>query len=105
MARTDYGPCCYCGGTENVRNILMLPFEAPSGFHGWACLQCHRPPRGASALLCDQCIVDDRVEPKFICGGKYIEDGVRVPLEGYTRIPFHHDMSLHPEEQQHDRRH
>jgi hypothetical protein len=91
------GPCCACGAeNDTVRNIMMMTFEAPDGFHGWACLQCGKPARGAIAIICDTCL-DSNAEPRFIVGGKYLADCVRVPLEGYDRRHFDHDLTKHPE--------
>lgn len=90
------GPCCSCEGTTNVRNILMMPFEAPPDAHGWGCLECGLPMRGAVAIVCDACLDANR-SPRFIAGGKYAQEGVRVPLEGFERRPFDHDLSKHPE--------
>lgn len=100
MANTDFGPCCYCGcrGTS-VRNLLMHSFEGPPGFQGWSCLVCGQPPRGALSIMCDSCMAQ-KLFPKFIMGGKYAPDGVRIPLDSYRRIPFDHDMSKHPDEQE-----
>lgn len=54
----DLGPCCCCGREQDgsVRNLVMLDFEAPAGTVGWGCVQCHQPMRGATALVCDDCI-------------------------------------------------
>lgn len=91
------GPCCGCGAPDVPRaNLVMYDFVAPEGFNGWACVLCDLPPHGAIAILCDTC-VEGQVEPRFICGGTYATEGVRVSLDGYERKPFHHDTSKHPE--------
>lgn len=93
------GPCCVCGvESEAVRNLLCLDFEAPAGFVGWGCVQCGAPSRGATSIVCDQCL-EANADPKFILGGRFAADGVRVSLEGYERKPFGHDMRKHPEAQ------
>lgn len=98
----NVGPCCGCGadgmieGEPIARNIVMYDFKAPVGFTGWACVVCNLPPHGAIAVLCDAC-AENGVEPRSICGGKYVNEGVRVSLDGYERQPFHHDISKHPE--------
>lgn len=96
----DFGTCCACEtATENtVRNLATLDFEAPNGFAGWGCVQCAKPSRGAIAVLCDDC-VDKKAEPRFIAGGSFLTDKVRVPLDGYARVPFAHEDRLHPEAQ------
>lgn len=95
----ELGPCCCCG-TESgaIRTLAQLDFEAPTGFNGWGCVQCGAPSRGAIAVLCDACARPDNDAPlRFICGGTYVADGQRVPLEGYERRPFGHELSKHPE--------
>jgi hypothetical protein len=93
---TKVGPCCGCGVIEGARNLVMYDFVAPGGFTGWGCVVCDLPPHGAIAVLCDRC-AENGVEPKFICGGKYAAEGVRVSLDGYERKPFHHNTDKHPE--------
>lgn len=100
MNPIDFGPCCYCEARgPTVRNLFMHSFEAPPGFQGWGCLRCNQPMRGALSIICDGCMDENRF-PKFILGGKYSGDGVRIPLDSYLQIPFGHDMSKHPEEQE-----
>lgn len=99
----DLGPCCCCGKAQDgtVRNLLMLDFEAPEGTVGWGCVVCHAPMRGANAIVCDDCIDrhgrDLTQHLRFIQGGHYPADKVRVPLEGFERIDFGHDLDFHPE--------
>lgn len=96
---TNLGPCCACGrpNDRSVRYLVMLGFEAPEGFNGWCCVVCGIPPRGAQAVICEGCIAAGNVEPRWIMGGVYATDGVRVPLDGYERVPFTHNLALHPE--------
>lgn len=95
--RSECGACCACGQeSESVRNLLCFDFEAPPGFQGWGCLQCGAPSRGAMAVVCDLCL-EANAQPKFLMGGKYAADGIRVPFEGFEQRPFGHDMTKHPE--------
>lgn len=96
----DFGACCACGtaGEHCARNITTLNFEAPPGFAGWGCVQCGKPSRGAIAVLCDSCAAKNAA-PRFIAGGKFLTDKIRVPLDSYPRVPFGHDDRLHPEAQ------
>jgi hypothetical protein len=100
----DLGPCCVCERAQDgtVRTLVMLDFEAPSGVVGWGCLQCGLPMRGATAIVCDACCVlhlaDLHAHIKFILGGKYPADRVRVSLDGYEREPFDHRLESHIDE-------
>jgi hypothetical protein len=99
----DLGPCCCCGKAQDgtVRTLVMLPFEAPRGTVGWGCVQCHAPMRGANAIVCDECIDQHGGDLprwlKWIQGGEYPKDKIRVPLNGFERVPFDHNLELHPE--------
>lgn len=73
-----------------------MPFEAPSGFNGWGCYVCGLPMRGAIAVLCQGCREAGR-EPLYICGGTYIVDRKRIPLDGFEQKPFGHVLAAHPE--------
>lgn len=100
---SKFGACCRCLKDDgNVRTIVHLEFEGPSDFNGWGCVQCGVPQRGALAVICDACAdgMKSIDELSFICGGKYMVDRERLPLEGYERKPFGHDLSKHPEVQQ-----
>jgi len=53
-------------------------------------------------VVCDACVeqykdVDLREHLKWIAGGRYAAQGIRVPLEGFERVPHDHDLSKHPE--------
>jgi hypothetical protein len=100
----DLGPCCCCGRAQDgtVRTLVMLTFRAPAGYVGWGCLVCRLPSEGASAVVCDACMeqyrnVDLRERLKWIQGGHYAADRIRVPLEGFARVPHDHDLNKHPE--------
>jgi hypothetical protein len=97
-ATADFGPCCGCGKPHDatVRNVLYLDFEAPPGFCGWGCFVCGLEFRGALAIMCDACLVQPGVAPKFIAGGRCLTDKLRVALEGYQRRPFGHIHARHP---------
>lgn len=90
----DLGPCCACGGTEAVVNILMLSHEAPQHATGWGCAICGLPANGALAVLCEGCLTAKN-KPTQICVG-YPGDGVRIPLEQAKQAPrFEHNMAKH----------
>lgn len=89
----DYGPCCACGGNENVRNIMMLPFKAPVPGTGWGCVVCGLPSDGAFALLCDECLASD-TQPQMAVRGNP-DEGLRVLIESLTG-EHEHDMMKHP---------
>lgn len=99
-AAPDLGPCCCCEKAQDgtVRNLVHMEFEAPPGFAGWGCLVCRAPNRGAMAVICDDCAGPHLETPfKFICGGQYMADKIRVPFEGYEQKPFGHNLDLHRE--------
>jgi hypothetical protein len=102
---SDLGPCCICERAQDgtVRTLVMLEFEGPPGHVGWCCVQCHLPARGATAIVCDDCIEThgNRIpnQIRFIMGGTYAAERVRVALEGFTRKAFDHNPDLHPERQ------
>ena len=95
------GPCCVCGRAQDpsVRTIVMLDFRAPPGFIGWGCVVCDLPAIGATAIVCDVCVdaYEDEVPErlKWIQGGQYATQGIRVPLDGFPREPHGHDLSKH----------
>jgi len=86
------GPCCACGLTRNVRNVIMLDKRAPIAGTGWGCVVCGLPSDGAVAVVCDDCL-DEEAPLKFICKG-YASQGDRAPIETATE-PFGHDLALH----------
>ena len=90
----DLGPCCHCGGTERVRNIIGLAKKAPAPGTGWGCFVCGLPADGALAVLCDAC-VKRGLRPRYAFKG-YPQDGERVPVE--TLVGRHtHDAIRHTE--------
>jgi hypothetical protein len=92
----NLGPCCACGGSSMVRNILMLHFEGAVPGKGWGCFQCGLPMNGASAVVCDSCL-ESGAEIMEIFYGLPADGGrMRMPPEG-SRVPFDHDVSKHPE--------
>jgi hypothetical protein len=84
------GTCCICGGTQNVRSIVMLNRKNVFRGHGWGCVVCNLPLDGASAVLCDRCIdlwQKDAAELKWACAGFPGSEG-RVL---YTELTELHD--------------
>jgi hypothetical protein len=94
---TQFGPCCICDGSANVRTIVMLDKEAPIPGHGWGCLTCGKPSNGAVAVICDACAEAPDVGKRlrFACRGYPASEG-RIPIAELTK-PFHHDLTKHPE--------
>jgi hypothetical protein len=99
MSDLGLGPCCICGGTRRVRNILMLSKKAPVPGHGWGCLACGLPADGASVVVCDRCCrlhsSDIVAACRYACRGYPATDG-RVPIGELTGT-HEHDMAKHPE--------
>lgn len=91
----DLGPCCACEGSEGVRNVLMLPYRAPTPGHGWGCFQCGLPLDGAVAVICDGCM-RGQVEIKHVCTGRPAEGG-RTSISLVKGHHFDHDLTRHPE--------
>jgi hypothetical protein len=98
MSGPGYGTCCACEQEISPRDpcVVMLPFEAPTGFKGWGCLVCKLPQRGAIAVLCQDCLNANR-QPRFIATGVHVGDNLRFPLTSYVQIPFEHNLAFHPE--------
>jgi hypothetical protein len=88
------GPCCVCGRTDGVVNIMMLPWRSPTPGKGWGCVVCGLPADGASAVLCDDCV--DK-PPRFVCTG-YVSEPGRTPVDEVSSEPFEHDLNLHKDE-------
>jgi len=89
----DLGPCCACGSTFDVRNIMCMPFKSPEPGYGWGCMQCGLPLDGAVAFICDTCL-ETNAEIKFIAVGPAAEHR-RAPMPTDAE-PFDHDESKHP---------
>jgi hypothetical protein len=88
----DLGPCCNCGSTEDVRNVLMLNHRAPVPGTGWGCVVCNLPHDGAVAVLCDSCA--DKGDPiRAVCVG-YPKNGKRMPLDQLPQGDFEHDPNV-----------
>ncbi len=92
MEENIYGPCCACGGGENVRNIIMLNVKGVEPGCGWGCVVCGLPCDGALAILCDDC-VDRNEQPLFAALG-YVIEKKRIPI-GELTVPHKHDLSMH----------
>lgn len=88
------GPCCICGGGENVHTVIMLAVKGQVPGHGWGCFMCDLPSDGASAVLCVLCTDKwQEGEPlRFACRGYPAQDG-RVPIGELTE-PHEHDPDV-----------
>lgn len=92
----QFGQCCACRGSENVRTIVMHDFRAPIAGSGWGCVVCHLPMDGAISVICDHCrecegpILD-------VCVG-YPKDNQRFAMTALTKMPFGHDLSQHADD-------
>lgn len=88
----NLGECCACGGTANVRNVLMLGKKAPIPGTGWGCVVCGLPMDGAVAVLCDGCLADEKKPMEACYGFPYENNRVSVnSLKG----SHEHDMEKH----------
>jgi len=89
----DLGPCCACGRHDDtVRNIALLDRRAPVPGTGWGCLSCGLPPNGALALLCDECLSQNR--PLIFAVRGFLADRQRILLSE-LRDPYLHDEAKH----------
>lgn len=97
MTETDVylGPCCACGRTQGVSNIILLQRLCPTPGFGWMCYQCGLPANGAAAVLCDACL-ESGAEIKWVCTGRPADPG-RTPIEALPPDKFKHNMLRHPE--------
>jgi hypothetical protein len=91
----DLGPCCCCGGTEDVRNLVSLPRKALVPGTGWGCVVCHLPGDGAIYVACDRCIEEHR-PPFLVCNGYPVKKG-RASIAELSDEVFEHDLTFHPE--------
>ena len=89
----DFGACCACGSTDNVRNVMMLDQRGPVAGKGWGCIVCGLPSDGAIAVLCDACI-EAGASPRMVVVG-YAADGRRMPIAELDATPFTHDPIKH----------
>lgn len=85
------GPCCTCGTTVGVTNILMLPLRGPTPGKGWGCVVCGLPADGAIVVLCDACV---ERPVQSVCDG-YPKDGKRVSVASLPDDVFDHDAAKH----------
>ena len=51
----NFGQCCACHGTKNVRTVVMLHRRGPVPGTGWGCVVCDLPLDGAISVVCDSC--------------------------------------------------
>jgi|SRR5208337_1807106 len=91
----DLGPCCCCGGTKRVRNIVMLPYRAPVPGTGWGCVVCGLPEDGAIYIACDRCVELGAAPSKVVSGRA--ASGIRIPRDSLSIEPFDHRMEFHEE--------
>lgn len=91
----DFGPCCTCGTTEGVTNIVMLSQRGPTPGKGWGCVVCDLPADGALAVLCDDCL---EKPIRSVCDG-YPKEGKRTPVEELPPGEFDHDAAKHAAEE------
>lgn len=92
MSDDGLGPCCACGGADNIRNVMMLHKRAPVPGTGWGCIVCGLPLDGAVAVLCDHCI-ETQAPITQACVG-YPGAGLRVSIETLVG-EFDHDEAKH----------
>lgn len=102
-AATEFGPCCICESTGDVRNVLMLHQKSPTPGRGWGCVVCDLSSDGAIAVVCDACVASCEGTGltvgsmlRFACRGYPGMDG-RVPIAALTGL-HDHDASRHPPE-------
>lgn len=96
------GPCCLCE-TPGASVLVFLTAVSPTG-HGWGCIQCALPARGAMAVICEPCA--GRYRPgeiwrvefdlRFACRG-YPQSEGRIRFED-LRGEHVHIRSKHPDE-------
>ena len=90
------GPCCRCETTEGVHAIVMLARRCAVPGHGWGCVVCGLPSDGASAVLCDPCVVRWQAAPALLtiaCRGYPGTDG-RSPIAELPPGEFKHDKGV-----------
>jgi len=95
----DLGPCCVCGGLEDVQTIVMLDKKAPIAGTGWGCVVCDLPSDGAVAVVCDLCAAafESVSDPPFqYAVSGWPGAGGRVPI-GELQGTHAHDLTKHPE--------
>ena len=84
------GPCCRCGKTLDVVNVMMLNRRAPIAGTGWGCVVCGLAADGAVAVLCNDCVGHP---PVFVCAG-YPSAGARALHDDLDPEPFDHDANV-----------
>jgi hypothetical protein len=98
----DLGQCCACEKEDvhSVRNIVCLDRLAPVPGTGWGCFVCGLPMNGASAVICDECLRDEK-EIRFAIKG-LAADKQRIPLDELSPYAFQHDPAKHSEDKDYD---
>jgi hypothetical protein len=87
------GTCCGCGGSDGVRNIIMLDRRGPTPGTGWGCVVCGIPSDGAIVVMCEPCM-EAKAEPRFVVVG-YPASGQRMPIAELPFEPFGHNEEIH----------
>ena len=93
----DFGPCCACGRDgPTVRNFIMLDKKAPVAGTGWGCFRCGLSADGATAVICDDCLIHSAERKiRFVCRGNPTLK-LRTPIEELRGV-HEHDLAYHPE--------
>lgn len=92
MSEANLGTCCCCGGTESVRNLVMLNKKSPTPGRGWGCYVCGLLMDGAVAAVCDKCLAE-KAPYRFVCTGYPTEEG-RTPIEEVSGT-HEHNTAIH----------
>lgn len=90
----DVGRCCACHkNDETVRTVILLNQRAPVAGTGWGCVVCDLPQDGAVAVLCDECVENEREPVEVVLG--YLAQKNRVNRALLLNTPFDHDPAKH----------
>ncbi len=90
----DFGSCCCCERENKPRNLISIPVKGPVPGKGWGCYVCGLPCDGAIAVVCDECLAEQRPIKWVIYG--WAAGGERVLLSTCAE-PFGHDLRFHGE--------
>lgn len=103
----DYGTCCICERPLAAPiNLVMLPFKGLADQScGWGCVVCHLPCEGATAFVCDPCVVAYGDDPRTALDAriKFIvcdpDSTGRAPIDQINIFePHEHRLDLHAED-------
>lgn len=95
----DLGPCCACGKhDQTVRNIICHSFEKhpDDDKPSWGCLQCGIEAKGASSVICDECLEKGSEIKQIIFGWPKQKQRAKITAEMRLKS-FDHNYSKHPE--------